>query len=109
MQCSNLWEAPQAGRDARTGTNEDNCAMILPQKEEQSIPLKWVPLVTAQRAALTPTLVLMASWLKNCCRHESRKGDELGCHLGLENGSVRDYGSAGPAGQRQLEDLAGIH
>lgn len=63
----------------------------------------------AQRAALTPTLVVMAPWLKNYCRHESRKGDEF-CHIwGWMNGSVRDSGSAGPAGERQPEDSAGNH
>lgn len=36
--------------------------------------------MTAQRAVLTPTLVLMALSLKNNCRHESHKGDEL-CHI----------------------------
>lgn len=69
MRCNNLQEALQAGGDARTGTNEDKRAMLLPKREEQSILLKWASLVTAQRAALTPTLVVMASWLENYCLH----------------------------------------
>lgn len=48
-----------------------------PTKKERSILPKWISLVTAQRAAFTPTLVSMASWLRNYCLHESRIGDEF--------------------------------
>lgn len=80
MRCNNLREALQAGGDARTGTNEDKRATPLPKREERSILLKWVSLVAAQRAALTPTLVVMMSWLENYCLHGLHKGDEF-CHI----------------------------